>query len=263
MPEGRGLSLKERLEDGERLLGGWLNTASPVAAEILSGAGYDFLLIDQEHAPVDLEKLHSLLTAVEANDAWTAVRVPSHDPGHLKRVLDLGCEAIMIPAVGSADEARAVIAACRYPPGGRRGLALSVVRASGYGRDVTGYAASRQRRQLLMMQIETTEGLDAVDEIAALDGVDLLFIGPNDLAAAIGCFGQLDHPALHAAMARIEEAAQRHGKFLGTIPVPGRSATALFAAGYAMVIGGSDVEFLRQGAEKFVYAFKKPGMKKA
>jgi 2-keto-3-deoxy-L-rhamnonate aldolase RhmA len=176
------------------------------------------------------------------------VRVPSHDPNHVKRLLDMGLTTIMFPMVDSVADAEAVVAACYYPPRGRRGLATGGIRATGYGHDVKGYLDNISTRQMLMAQIETRGGLDAVEQIAAVDGVDMLFVGPNDLSTSLGHLGQGDHPTVRSAIDRIIAAAKAKGKWLGTVPTKERDAKTLFSLGFDLVISGSDVALLRDAA---------------
>lgn len=244
----RRVDLKGCLQAGQRLFGGFLNAASPVTAEVMALAGYDCLLIDREHGPGDLLAAQGQITAIRSTGCGVLMRVPANDPVELKRALDLGLDGVMVPAVNSAGDARAAVAACRYPPAGIRGVAPGIVRASGYGTDLAGYMAACEREFLLMCQIETKAGLDAVEAIAAVDGVDMLFVGPYDLSANLGHLGQPDHPAMDAAMARIEAAARQAGKLLGIIPTPGRDIAALFARGYHLVLGSADISLLRDAA---------------
>jgi 2-keto-3-deoxy-L-rhamnonate aldolase RhmA len=251
-------SIKERLKAGEKVLAGWIFGLSPVTMEVMALAGYDALLIDQEHGAVDMEKVYLLMLAAEGRGGQVMMRVPSHDPNHVKRVLDLGMQTVMFPMVDSAADAKAVVAACLYPPKGRRGLATGGIRASGWGIDTKGYISGIPDRQLIMCQIETPGGLHAVEEIAGVEGVDLLFVGPNDLSASLGHFGDQDHPDVRAAIDRIVKAAKAKGKFLGTVPTKQRDAKALFAAGFDLVVSGSDVALLREAAVAHVKANKAP-----
>jgi 2-keto-3-deoxy-L-rhamnonate aldolase RhmA len=251
-------SIKERLKAGEKVLAGWIFGLSPVTMEVMALAGYDALLIDQEHGAVDMEKVYLLMLAAEGRGGQVMMRVPSHDPNHVKRVLDLGMQTVMFPMVDSAADAKAVVAACLYPPKGRRGLATGGIRASGWGIDTKGYISGIPYRQLIMCQIETPGGLNAVEEIAGVEGVDLLFVGPNDLSASLGHFGDQDHPDVRAAIDRIVKAAKAKGKFLGTVPTKQRDAKALFAAGFDLVVSGSDVALLREAAVAHVKANKAP-----
>lgn len=249
-------SIKERLKAGEKILAGWIFGLSPVSMEVMAVAGYPALLIDQEHGAVDMGMVHLLMLAAEARGAEVMMRVPSHDPNHVKRVLDLGMPTVMFPMVDSVADAKAVVAACRYPPAGRRGLATGGIRASSWGLDTKGYLAGIPDRQLIMCQIETKGGLEAVEDIASVDGVDLLFVGPNDLSAALGHFGDQDHPTVRAAIDRIVAAAKAKGKWLGTVPTKQRDPKALFAAGFDLVVSGSDVALLREAALAHVKANK-------
>jgi 4-hydroxy-2-oxoheptanedioate aldolase len=249
-------STKERLKAGEKILAGWISGLSPVNMEVMALAGYDALLIDQEHGAFDLEKVYLLMLAADARGGQAMLRVPSHDPNYVKRVLDLGVQTIMFPMVDSAADAKAVVSACRYPPAGIRGLATGGIRASSWGMETRSYLANVADRQLIMCQIETTGGLAAVEEIAAVEGVDLLFVGPNDLSAALGHIGDQDHPTVRAAIDKIVKVAKAHGKFLGTVPTKERDAKVLFAAGFDMVVSGSDVALLREAAVAHVKANK-------
>jgi 2-keto-3-deoxy-L-rhamnonate aldolase RhmA len=241
-------SIKERLKSGEKILAGWVYGLGPVTTEVMAVSGYGALLIDQEHGPVDMQTIHIQMLAAEAHDVPAMVRVPSHDPNHVKRLLDLGVMTIMFPMVDSLADAKAVVSACRYPPHGRRGLATGGIRASRYGVDTKAYLAGYAERQLIMAQIETIGGLESVDAIAEVEGIDLLFVGPNDLSAALGHLGEQDHPTVRAAIDRIVAAAKAKGKFLGTVPTKERDAKTLYAAGFDMVISGSDVALLREAA---------------
>ena len=241
-------SIKERLKSGEKILAGWLYGLGPVTTEVMAVSGYGALLIDQEHGAVDMQTIHIQMLAAEAHGVPAMVRVPSHDPNHVKRLLDLGVTTVMFPMVDSLADAEAVVSACRYPPKGRRGLATGGIRASRYGIDTKSYLDTYAERQLIMAQIETKGGLEAVEQIAAVDGVDLLFVGPNDLSAALGHLGEGDHPIVRKAIDHIVATAKAKGKLLGTVPTKERDAQALFAAGFDMVISGSDVALLREAA---------------
>jgi len=247
-------SIKERLKAGEKVLAGWVYGLSPVTAEIMAIAGYPALLIDQEHGPTELQMIHSQTVAAESRGAQVMVRVPSHDPNHVKRLLDMGISTIMFPMVDSVADAEAVVAACYYPPRGRRGLATGGIRASSYGHDTKGYFDGIPVRQMVMAQIETQGGLEAVEKIAAVDGVDMLFVGPNDLSTSLGHFGQGDHPTVRTAIDRIIAAAKAKGKWLGTVPTKERDAKTLFSLGFDLVISGSDVAMLREAASNHVKA---------
>jgi 2-keto-3-deoxy-L-rhamnonate aldolase RhmA len=204
-----------------------------------------------------MESIHLLMVAAQAHGAHAMVRVPSHDPNHVKRLLDLGVQTVMFPMVGSVAEADAVVAACLYPPHGRRGLATGGIRASRYGTD-KDYISTYRERQLIMAQIETLSGLEQAEAIAGTEGIDLIFVGPNDLAATMGFIGQRDHPKVREAIDHIVAVTKKQGKLLGTVPTEQRNAKSLFADGFDLVISGSDVGLLREAAAAH-YQAQKPG----
>lgn len=242
----RAIDVKGRMLGGEQIFGGFVNASSPVIAEVMALAGYDCLMIDREHGAGDILNAQMQVTALRTTECAALMRVPANDPAELKRALDIGLDGVMIPAIDNAAQARAAVAACRYPPAGMRGMAAGVVRASGYGTDLANYMARGVHQLLVMCQIETASGLERVDEIAAVDGVDMLFVGPYDLSANLGHLGAPDHPDVDAAIARVEVAARRTGKLLGIIPTPGRSLADLFGRGFNLVLGGADIILLRE-----------------
>lgn len=244
----RSNRLKERLRRGEPSLGCWLHLASPIAAEIVAQAGYDAIVIDHEHGPGDLMNGLVQMQAASGTPATALVRVPWNDPVYIKRALDIGAEGIVVPSVRNAAEARAAVAACRYPPEGVRGFANQVTRSAEYGARIDDYLAGLPGNLLVVCQIESPEAVKNIPEIAAVEGVDMLFIGPSDLAAAAGHLGRADHPAVGALIAEAERLAKASGKALGSIPLPGRSAREMLAGPYAFVVSGSDVALLRAGA---------------
>jgi 4-hydroxy-2-oxoheptanedioate aldolase len=205
------------------------------------------VLIDNEHGPASLETTLELLRAVEAAGGRPIVRVPWNDQVYLKRLLDLGAQSLMIPMVESAEEARAAVAACRYPPRGRRGYAAPIARAANYGLD-RDYIRHAHDDLLLMLQIESAAAVAAIPEIAAVDGVDLLFVGANDLAGSIDRLEALDAPDAAALIAEAEAAVLAADCWMGTIPRPGFEAADLFAGGHRLVVGPSDLALFRIAA---------------
>lgn len=240
--------LKARLRDGGPAVGCWLEMMSPVAAEIVAQAGYDSVMIDMEHGPAGYPEVVGLLQAVAASGTAPLVRVPANDPVALKRTLDLGVSGVMIPSVDSAAEAEAAVAACLYPPHGIRGMAPSIVRASDYGRRCDDYIREANDRLLVICQIETAAAVAAVEAIAAVEGLDMLFIGPFDLSASLGHVGEPDHPAVRQAIEAVEAAAKQAGCLLGTIPTEARPLEALLEAGYDLILPAADSLLLRDGS---------------
>jgi len=247
---------KKRIAAGRPVFGCWLEMCSPIAAEIVAQAGYDSVLIDLEHGPGSILDAVSLMHAVQGSACAPLIRVPTNDPVVLKRVLDIGVAGVMVPSVNTAAEATAAVSACRYPPKGIRGMAASIVRASGYGAHWREYTAAADDTLLIMCQIESAKAVDNAAAIAAVEGVDMLFIGPFDLSASLGHFGEPDHPDVRKRIAEIEAAAKQAGRALGGIPTPGRTAEDLLAAGYRLILADADVGLLGETARTRVKALR-------
>jgi len=241
-------ALKARMRAGEAANGFWVELFSPAGAEVMAAAGYDCAMIDLEHGAADLADAVAVMRAMAASGCTPLVRVPANDAAWIKRALDAGAEGVMVPAVSSAEEAAAAVAACHYAPRGIRGMAAPIVRAAGYGVDWRGYVADIASRVLVICQVETQAALDDVAGIVAVDGLDMVFLGPFDLSASLGYMGEPDHPHVRQAIAAVEAAAKGAGRLLGGIPTPGRSARDLYQAGYDLVLGEIDLALLRDGA---------------
>jgi 4-hydroxy-2-oxoheptanedioate aldolase len=239
--------LKKRLAEGEKLFGAWIETGSATNVEILAHLGFDFLLIDLEHGQGDLGDLIDMLRAGQAAGACCVVRVPWNDPVFLKRVLDAGADSLMIPMVENAAEAEAAVRACRYPPAGIRGYAAPAVRASGYG-VVKDYMSRANDNLLIILQIETARAVREAAAIAAVEGVDVVFLGVNDMAGSVGRLEQLDHADARSLVSEAEKALKETGAILGTVPGAGASWQSLFEAGYQFVPLASDVGLMRDAA---------------
>ena len=248
-------SLKQRLVNGEKALGCWSFLGNPQVVEILSLAGFDYLVLDQEHGLGDPSTLAAQLQAMSATPTVGVVRVPWNDHVYLKRVLDVGAEAVLIPCIDTADEARAAVAACLYPTKGRRGTAAGSVRASNYGM-ASDYVATCAENLLIACQIESAKAVENIDEILAVDGIDLIFIGPFDLSATVGQMGNLKHPEVARLIGRAEDRIKAAGRPMGTVPHPGCTWKDMFARGYQFVNAGSDVARLRDGALADIKEFR-------
>ena len=251
----RANRLKERLRNGEQVLGCWTMLGNPQVVEILSLAGYDYLVLDQEHGLGDATSLAAQLHAMSATPTVGVVRVPWNDHVYLKRVLDVGAEAVLIPSIDTADEARAAVAACLYPTRGRRGTASSSVRASSYGM-APDYVATCAENLLIACQIESATAVGNIDAILAVEGIDLMFIGPFDLSATVGQMGNLKHPEVARLIEHAETRIRAAGRPMGTVPHPGCTWKDMFARGYQFVNAGSDVSRLRDGALTDVKEFR-------
>jgi len=240
--------LRECLENGTPAVGCWNLLCSPMALEIVGLAGFDFTIIDHEHGPSDFLNAVSLMHAVSATQMTPVMRVPWNDPVYMKRALDIGVQGIMVPSVNTAAEAKAAVEACNYPPKGIRGAAYPWARASDYGLKAANYVEDAPKNFVLICQIESVEAVQNIPEIAAVDGVDLLFIGPLDLSASMGIIGQTETPAFKELRAKAEEAIKDSGKWLGGLVAQGDSAQAMIDRGYAFVSGVSDLSLLRDSA---------------
>ncbi len=255
MPLHLTATFRDRLADADRPLAGlWACSGSPLVAEILAGSGIDWLLIDMEHSPNGLESTLAQLQAVAAYAATPVVRVPIGDVVTIKQVLDLGAQNLLVPMISTADEAREVIGAVRYPPRGRRGVGSALARSARWNR-VEGYLQDADRHTSVFVQIETAEGVDNAAEIAAVDGVDGVFVGPSDLAASMGLLGQQTHPDVTTAVQRAFDAVRAAGKPVGVNAFDPEVARSYVDAGASFVLVGADVAMLARGSEAFAAAW--------
>jgi 4-hydroxy-2-oxoheptanedioate aldolase len=248
-------NLKARLRQGDTLHGCWLNLGSPLTAEIVGMSGFDWVLIDLEHgAGTEKDVLHQL-QALEHTPAAAVVRIESAQRQRIHRILDLGAEGIMIPRIGNAAEAAAVASGLRYPPDGSRGIA-KMVRASGFGQNFPDYFKNGKDDILGVVQIETAEVLNHLDAVAALDGIDVLFIGPSDLSMELGIFGQPDHPLFKDAVKATVNAAQKAGKAAGILIPDPNDHQKYHEMGIRMIACGADGTFVGEGARNMAKKLK-------
>ena len=252
----RSNPVKDKLLAGSPALGAWMTWAYPPAAELLGLAGYDCLMIDHEHGIGGLPETLGCMQAVRGLDTAGLVRIPWHDPIDIKRLLDIGIDGIMVPSVSDADTARAIVSACRYPPDGIRGAAYGMVRAADYGLSADGYMDTIADRLLIICQIETVEGVEAIPDIAAVDGVDMLFVGPTDLSGSLGKLSRFDDPEVRAMVRRAERAVKDAGIWLGALPSLGRSPTDMVADGADLVLASSECKLLLGAAQAELTAFR-------
>lgn len=239
------------------LVGCWIFSGSSVVAEIIGRAGYDCIMLDCEHGPGSPQDVLGLLQVLEGIAPPILVRVPWNDPVEIKRILDLGVLGIMIPSISNAAEAKAAVAACRYPPEGIRGMAPAVIRATGYGAGTADYVKTVNEKLFIICQIETAEALENLNEILAVEGVDMLFVGPSDLSGSLGHAGQVDHPEVLKRIAEVEARTKAAGKYLGAIVTPARSVPDLVVAGYDLILADADLDFLREGARESLARLRK------
>lgn len=226
--------------------GVWLNTGSPEAAEIAGLTGFDWVLIDLEHGSGDYKDLAHQLQALGGRITAPIVRVPRLDAVCFKQVLDLGPSGLMVPNVANAEQARTVMRYARIPPLGDRGAATST-RNSDYGLHYARYLAEVNDNLLIVAQIESGEGLDNLEDIAAVDGIDVLFVGPTDLSIALGLDSDPGNPAFRAALERVAAVAAEHGKLAGALVRNQEQARQYLALGYRFIALGSDRSMVVKG----------------
>lgn len=238
---------KRALREGRTQIGIWCALGSGTGAEILAHAGFDWVLIDTEHAPNELPGVLEQLRALQGGTASPVVRPAWNDPVILKRVLDVGAQTVLVPYVQNASEAERAVASTRYPPRGIRGVA-SLHRANAYGarRD---YLTRAHEETCVLVQIETRAAATELEAIAAVDGIDGVFVGPSDLAASLGHLGESAHPEVQAVIADVCARARRAGKPAGILAPVEEDARRFLAMGFTFVAVGSDLSVLRLGAE--------------
>ena len=248
-------SFKRALESGRLQIGLWSILSSHVTVEIIAGSGFDWLVLDTEHSPNELPMVYSQLQAAAAGGrAHPVVRVPWNDMVTLKRYLDIGVQSFLIPYVESAEEAANAVSYTRYPPHGVRGYSAAP-RASGFGR-IKDYPQQCEAELAVLVQVESRRGLDNIEEIAAVEGVTGVFIGPGDLAAALGHVGNPKHPEVQAA---IEDAIARIracGKPAGILSADEALAKRYIELGCTFVAVGSDLGILARTSEQLAAKFK-------
>ncbi|WP_144795830.1 HpcH/HpaI aldolase/citrate lyase family protein [Microbacterium paludicola] len=243
-------SFRDALAEADRpLVGAWISSGSPIAAEIIAGSGLDWTLIDAEHSPIGLESILGLLQAVAAYPITPVVRVPSADATLIKQVLDVGAQNLLVPMVDSAEEAAAVVAATRYPPRGIRGVGSALARAGQWGR-IDSYLPRAHEITSLSVQVETETAVRHARAIAEVDGVDAVFVGPSDLAASMGLLGQQEHPDVSAAVERTIADVRAAGKPVGVNAFTPATARRYLDAGASFVLVAADVSILARATEK-------------
>jgi 4-hydroxy-2-oxoheptanedioate aldolase len=235
------------LDEGRHLAGMWVCSGSPVAAEIAAASGMQWVLIDAEHSPIGLETTTSLLRAMNGYPATPVVRVPVNDRVVIKQFLDLGAQNLLVPMVDTEADAEAAVAAVRYPPRGVRGVGSALARASRWNA-VDGYLSRAEESLSLTVQIESATAVDNAAAIAAVDGIDQVFVGPSDLAASMGLLGQQTHPEVTDAVARTFEAVRAAGKPVGVNAFDPDQARKYLEAGASFVLVGADVGLMMNGA---------------
>jgi 4-hydroxy-2-oxoheptanedioate aldolase len=240
--------LKQRVVAGETLLGTFVNLGSSLTAEIIGAAGYDWALLDLEHGAGDEKEVLLQIQALEHTPAVPLVRIESDSRPRFHRVLDFGAAGIMVPRVDSVEQAKDVVARMHYPPRGVRGVA-QMNRACSFGKTFTEYVSVAENQLLCIVQIESPQAVKNAEQIAAIRGVDVLFVGPVDLSYSMGIFGKFEDPVFVQALKSVAGAAKKAGKTAGILLKNPDDAALFLAMGYTFLGCGSDSGMLRGAAD--------------
>jgi 4-hydroxy-2-oxoheptanedioate aldolase len=247
-------TFKHAIAKGQLQIGLWCSLCSNITAEIVAHSGYDWLLLDTEHSPNEVPDVLSQLQAVQTGTASAIVRPAWNDIVLIKRYLDIGAQTLLIPFVQTPEEARAAVAATRYPPGGIRGITGSG-RASRYGR-VKDYLKNASSEICLLVQVETKNALDQIEKIALVEGIDGVFIGPNDLSASFGHLGNWGQADVQTALKEAVVRLKKIGKPAGILTPNEEEAKRFIEWGYTFVAVGSDLGLLAKNADALAKRFK-------
>lgn len=248
-------AFKQALGEAKPRIGLWLALGDAYTAELCATAGFDWLLIDGEHGPNDLRSTLAALQAVAPYPAHPVVRIPEGNATLIKQVLEIGATTLLVPMVESAEQARALVRAMRYPPQGMRGVGSGLARSSRWNADAS-YLQTANARMCLLVQVETREALARIDEIAAVEGVDGVFIGPVDLSASMGYLGQPGHPEVRATIEHGVARILAAGKAPGILATDETLARRYIDIGVRFVAVGVDASLLAQAARGLSARFK-------
>jgi len=237
--------VKEMLKRNEVTLGTWITTASPDVAEIMADIGFNWLIFDMEHAALGIETVQNLIQATRKSDVVPIVRVAWNDQVLIKLALDIGSYGLLVPMVNSREDAVKAVEAAKYPPAGIRGVGPR--RASNYYRSFQDYLAKADEEIMVIVQIEHFEAVENIDSILSVEGVDVAFIGPADLTASMGLFGQYSNPKVVEAIDTVLTSCKKAGVPVGTHAFNVENASELISKGFRFIALGTDVGFLIQG----------------
>lgn len=248
-------AFKRALRAGTPQIGLWSSLSSNYTVEVIAGAGFDWILLDSEHSPADIENLLTQLQAAAPYPTHPVVRIPWNDMVTIKRVLDIGAQSLLVPYVSTADEAKAAVSYTRYPPAGVRGVA-GTTRATRFGR-IPDYARRAHEQICLLVQVETQGALDNIEAICGIDGVDGVFIGPADLHASLGHPGEIANPKVKPMIDDAIRRIRKAGKAPGILTPNEADARHWLDCGALFVAVGADVGILARGAEALAAKFKR------
>ncbi len=239
---------RQRVHDrNDPLVGCWATLNGSTNAEVMAYAGLDFVLVDNEHGLMSAREIFDLVRRLSSHSTAVILRTKDKNAGLVGEMLDIGVDGFVFPKVESAEEAKALVIAAQFPPHGSRGLAINSIPATSYGVDANEYYRVANDSFTLFCQIETRRGVDQAEQICAVDRVDGLFLGPNDLSADLGDFRNYDNAEFKAARDKVEQAARRHNKRAASIPHGATQLRDLLDRGYTLIPAASDVKFLRDG----------------
>ena len=241
------MNFTERLRQNEFLLGTMLTIPAPEVAEMIAKCGFDWLFMDGEHSPLSTLDWQRMLQAVGGRSAGI-IRVPEKSEAAIKKMLDIGADGIIAPQVNSADEARQVVEWCKYPPQGVRGVGLA--RAQGYGLDFASYVESANHDIAVIIQAEHIDAVNNIEDIAKVEGIDAIFIGPYDLSASMNKMGEIDDVEVVAAIDLVTRACRQNNIALGYFGVDAESVKPYIDKGYKLICTGVDAGFVTQGAQQ-------------
>jgi 2-keto-3-deoxy-L-rhamnonate aldolase RhmA len=241
------MNFTERLRQNEFLLGAMLTIPAPEVAEMIAKCGFDWLFMDGEHSPLSTLDWQRMLQAVGGRSAGI-IRVPEKSEAAIKKMLDIGADGIIAPQVNSADEARQVVEWCKYPPQGVRGVGLA--RAQGYGLDFASYVESANHDIAVIIQAEHIDAVNNIEDIAKVDGIDAIFIGPYDLSASMNKMGEVDDAEVVDAIDTVTRACQQNNIALGYFGVDADSVKPYINKGYNLICTGVDAGFVTQAAQQ-------------
>ncbi len=248
-------NLKDKIRSGEAVHGCFINLGSPVSAEIVGSAGFDWVLLDLEHGAGNDVVMYQQLQALAHTGATPIIRTGELSRPKVQRILDAGGMGVMFPQIQNPAEASLAMSMMYYPPKGIRGMA-KMVRATGFARNVTDYITSLEKNLVGVIQIETASALKQIDGISSLTDVDVLFVGPTDLSLALGVLSQFDHPDYQQAIKAVAQAAKKHGKATGVLLQDINEYEMYYQLGYRFLASGADSAFVARSADEMVKRMK-------
>jgi 2-keto-3-deoxy-L-rhamnonate aldolase RhmA len=239
-------SFKKKLKQGKPLIGTLISMSSPTVSELMSRCGFDWLWIDMEHAPLTLEQVQQILQA-KRGECASLVRIPINDETWIKRVLDVGADGIIVPQVKTAEEAQRAVASAKYPPTGTRSVGMS--RASRFGMDFAEYIRDANQSTSVFLQIEHTVGVQNIEAILDVKGIDAIIIGPYDMSGSFGKLGQIHDPEVQAAIDKVRETCKKRSVPIGIFCLDAELCKTYLKQGYDLISLGVDIHYMWTAAK--------------